>query len=111
MSHPDVEKYSRAVAEHEIREFADELGYRFQSGPQGVIVLIPPNFDPLRVQYAEPRPGAAVILGVDVGPAAIADRDRCADCGMLLDVFNRCQIPADGGLAFYCTEHYAARTQ
>lgn len=41
-THPDVQEFDRAVAEHEARELADELGYAFGVLTDGTIVLEPP---------------------------------------------------------------------
>lgn len=114
MSHPDVAKFARALAEFEIRDFAEELGYTFQSGPQGVIVLLPADFDESTIEYADPRPGARYILGADLRKPA--DGRVCHDCGSILTEFTRCQRVVnnpDGPRAvppfwieFVCPEHY-----
>ncbi|AHJ86597.1 hypothetical protein Jolie2_47 [Mycobacterium phage Jolie2] len=114
MSHPDVGRFARALAEFEIREFVEELGYSFQTGPQGVIVLIPSDFDESTVQYADPQPGARYILGADLQPRRQHEGgDECADCGVKLTALDRCQtvVPNPAGglgftLRFVCPEHY-----
>lgn len=101
--HPDLATFDRALAEHEVRQLADEIGYTTSVLDDGAIILRPP-VDPER----ERRASAAIDALFD--PA----RDECADCGTKLDALNRCQVvehAADTGvsLVFVCPEHYAKR--
>lgn len=90
--HPDLVEFDRAVAEFEVRQLADELGYDFGVLTDGTIVLEPP---------------------VPAQPPAIS-ADSCADCGVTLNPTNRCQLvdytrtPGVAVLVYLCPEHYAA---
>lgn len=40
--HPDLIEFDKAIAEHEARQLADEIGYGFYVYADGAIVLNPP---------------------------------------------------------------------
>ncbi|QFG06051.1 hypothetical protein KDW75_gp49 [Mycobacterium phage Mercurio] len=90
-----IAEFDRAIAEHEARQLADELGYSFGVLTDGTIVLEPPA---PAIDYSRNEGGA-----------------ECARCDKTLDVFTRCQrVVMDVGLSFHlrflCPNCYSIET-
>ena len=77
-----MSRHDQAIAEHEARQLADELGYSFGVLTDGTIVLEPPT---PTVDHSRNEGGP-----------------DCARCGKELTVFTRCQrVVMDVGLSFH----------
>jgi hypothetical protein len=107
-THPDVRAIDRAIAEHDVRQLAEELGYSTAVLTDGTIVC-EPRPDP---EHCGICAYAADLHDGRHGP----DGDHCAECGCPLDVLNRHQIVVqdpNGGLGFtlrfVCRQHYVDR--
>lgn len=100
----------QAIAEHEIREYAEQLGYHVGILTDGTIVC-EPRPDP--THCATCREGASDWH--DRAPAGSEGGDNCAGCGVALTVFTRCQrVIMDAGLSFHlrfvCPQCYASES-
>lgn len=97
----------QAIAEYEIRDYAEQLGYHVGILTDGTIVC-EPRPDPNHCETC--RAGAADWH--DRAPAGSEGGDDCARCGDELTAFTRCQrVVMDEGLSFHlrflCPKCYA----
>ena len=99
----DHQAIDQAIAEHELRDYAEQLGYTVGILTDGTIVCEP---------RPDPKHCGICHTAAEVRDAVSAGGDQCADCGVELTVLTRCQrvIQGDGlkfSLRFVCPEHYA----